>query len=226
MDTGKKDKKRLHHLDRCSALFSGSSPPRGPAPGGVAAKHSPLALSERRKSFIHQVFNRISSKFSRDKSKAPAEPECPKSDKSDTGSPRPDIGPLKQARTSENIHESIIQLVHQVLGPDAITLDGQADIKNIVGDMRQDLQTRCTTNGSSRKKITKILKRVDHYFRIVDVAIQHQPQVVRPWPRLRNPSNPIIVIGYSSRMGGSPYNRPGLYHPGPQAFEVLKITAV
>ena len=93
---------------------------------------------------------------------------------SGTGPPRPDTGPPK-VLTSEDICERVIQLVHKELGPDAITLDGQANVKKLVGDIHQDVQQRCT-NGPSKKRMGKILKRVDHYFKIVDVAIQHQPQ--------------------------------------------------
>ena len=95
---------------------------------------------------------------------------------SDTGPPGPDTGPPKQVLTSDDIRERVIQLVHKELGPDAITLDGQANVKNLVGDIQQSVQKRCI-NGLSRKRMSKILKRIDHYFNIVDVAVQHQPQV-------------------------------------------------
>lgn len=95
----------------------------------------------------------------------------------ETEPPKSDAGPPKQVLAPKDIHERIIQLVHQALGPDAIILDGQANVKNIVGDMRQDIQKK-SADGSSRKKMTGILKRVEYYFKIVDVGIQHQPQVV------------------------------------------------
>ena len=145
---------------------------------GVAKKPS-LASGE-----TWSLFRHLFSKFSRDRSKVPAESEVPKSDDEPPGpdrptSPRPDTEAPKQVLISKEIQGKIIELVHQALGPDAIALDGQADVKNLVGDMRKDLEKKCTTNGSLRKKISKILKRVEQYSRAVDVAIQHQPQVAQ-----------------------------------------------
>ena len=117
-------------------------------------------------------------------SRAPAEPEPPQAPaepgprKSDDEPPRPDTESPKQVLASGDIHERAIQLVHQVLGPDAITLDGQASAKSLVGDILQDVQKKCS-NRSSGMKMSRILKRIEHYFKIVDVAIQHQPQVVQ-----------------------------------------------
>ena len=77
---------------------------------------------------------------------------------------------------SEDIHEKAIQRVRKELGPDAITLDSRANIKKLVGDMQQDIQKNRTNRPEGRRwaRFSNVLIII---FKIVDVAIQHQPQV-------------------------------------------------
>ena len=179
MDTDTQEKKKRGR--GLASLLPGSRSSWGssPAPSGTAPKQPPLVHGETR-GLIRQPASRFSFKLPWGRSKAPAEPGPSISNNgppvSDTGPPGPDTGPPKQVLTSDDIRERVIQLVHKELGPDTITLDGQANVKNLVGDIQQSVQKRCI-NGLSRKRMSKILKRVDHYFSIVDVAVQHQPQV-------------------------------------------------
>lgn len=199
MDTDTREKRGRRKGLALGTRFPGSRPwPRGLSLklNRAAAKQPSPNLGEARSLFRCRVPN-LFSKFSRDRSKVPAKSKAPKPDteslRPDDIPPRLDTEPPKQVLTSKEILERIIELVHQALGPDAITLDGQADVQNLVSDIRRDLQKNLT-NGSSRKKISKILKRFEYYFRVVDVAIQHQPKVVQIIAEIGNLSNPAIVI--------------------------------
>jgi hypothetical protein len=85
---------------------------------------------------------------------------------------------------SEDIWGEALHQARERLKPTDISLDGLQDRKEFIKKVRQDIQER--TDKSSHETIGKILRRADQYFTIVDVAIQHHPDVNQPRPIFRN----------------------------------------
>ena len=80
---------------------------------------------------------------------------------------------------TKDIREKTRQLVEKRLGPKIVDLQTQSDPKVLVEEVRDYLKEHSTDN-SRHKSVGRILKRVDKYLQIVDVAIQHHPDVRNP----------------------------------------------
>jgi len=80
---------------------------------------------------------------------------------------------------TEDIREKTRQLVEQRLGLKFADLQALPDPKVLVEDVRKDLKKHHTDN-PRHGSVGRILKRVDKYLQIVDVAVQHHPDVRNP----------------------------------------------
>jgi hypothetical protein len=76
---------------------------------------------------------------------------------------------------SEDIWEKALKLVQQSIEPPVINLDELESLEELVVGLRQVIQERA--DKSCQGRMGKFLHRVDKYFSIVDVAIQHHPDV-------------------------------------------------
>jgi len=90
------------------------------------------------------------------------------------------LGPeLSIPAETEDIREKTRQLVEQRLGLKFADPQTLPDPKVLVEEVREDLKKHHTDN-PGHESVGRILKRVDKYFQIVDVAIQHHPDVRNP----------------------------------------------
>jgi len=80
---------------------------------------------------------------------------------------------------TKDIREKTRQLVKQRLGLKIADPQTLPDPKVLVEEVRKDLKKHHTDN-PGHESVGRILKRVDKYLQIVDVAIQHQPDVRNP----------------------------------------------
>jgi len=80
---------------------------------------------------------------------------------------------------TEDIREKTRQLVEQRLSLKIAAPQTLPDPKVLVEEVRKDLKKHHTDN-PQHESVGRILKRVDKYLQIVDVAIQHHPDVRNP----------------------------------------------
>jgi len=89
--------------------------------------------------------------------------------------PKTSSEPINQVLKSEDIWEKALKLVQQSIEPPVINLDQLESLEELVVGLRQVIQERA--DKSCQGRMGKFLHRVDKYFSIVDVAIQHHPDV-------------------------------------------------
>ena len=90
------------------------------------------------------------------------------------------LGPAPSIPESEteDITEKTQELVEKRLGLKIVDQQTLPDPKVLVEEVRNDLKEH--TDNPRHKSVGRILKRVDKYLQIVDVAIQHHPDVRNP----------------------------------------------